>query len=120
MKKLNIALLGMGRIGKIHFRNIQQYFPNAQVVAVADPQFEATTFKEQYGDKIDTGYFEDQYGLFAIYKTGRYAVKEGFTDYDMSYQEFKRVFGSALVFAIALFPAVALYCKFIVMLGGFR
>ena len=50
MKKLNIALLGMGRIGKIHFRNIQQYFPNAQVVAVADPQFEATTFKEQYGD----------------------------------------------------------------------
>ena len=39
---------------------------------------------------------------------------------DMTYQEFKRVFGSALVFAIALFPAAALYCKFIVMLGGFR
>ncbi|MBO9661139.1 MAG: inositol 2-dehydrogenase [Chitinophagaceae bacterium] len=37
MKKINIALLGLGRIGKIHFRNIEQYFPVATVTAVADP-----------------------------------------------------------------------------------
>ena len=36
-KKLNIALLGFGRIGKIHFTNIEQYFPAATVTAVADP-----------------------------------------------------------------------------------
>lgn len=37
MKKINIALLGMGRIGKIHFMNIKQYFPSATITAVADP-----------------------------------------------------------------------------------
>jgi myo-inositol 2-dehydrogenase/D-chiro-inositol 1-dehydrogenase len=37
MKRLNIALLGLGRIGKIHFQNIEQYFPMATVTAVADP-----------------------------------------------------------------------------------
>ena len=26
MKQVNIALLGMGRIGKIHFKNIEQHF----------------------------------------------------------------------------------------------
>ncbi|MEJ7914439.1 MAG: inositol 2-dehydrogenase [Chitinophagaceae bacterium] len=38
MKQLNIALLGMGRIGKIHFRNINQYFPEVKILAVADLQ----------------------------------------------------------------------------------
>ena len=45
MKKVNIALLGMGRIGKIHFRNIGQHFSNASIVAVADPQYDEQTFK---------------------------------------------------------------------------
>lgn len=35
--KLHIALLGLGRIGKIHFMNIEQHFPMATVTAVADP-----------------------------------------------------------------------------------
>lgn len=43
---------------------------------------------KEYGAKIDTGYFDDPHGLFAIYKTGRFAVKEGFTDYEMTYEEF--------------------------------
>ncbi|MDP4129645.1 MAG: inositol 2-dehydrogenase [Bacteroidota bacterium] len=37
MKQVNIALFGMGRIGKIHFRNIEQHVPDARIVAVADP-----------------------------------------------------------------------------------
>lgn len=48
MKKINIALLGMGRIGKIHFNDIQQYFPNAMVSAVADPFFDDEAFIKQY------------------------------------------------------------------------
>src|SRR5690606_33227271 len=45
-------------------------------------------FIDAYGDKIKTGYFEDPHGLFAIYKTGRYAVKGGFNQMDMTYEEF--------------------------------
>lgn len=45
-------------------------------------------FKYVYGDKIKTGYFDDPHGLFAIYKTGRYQVKEWFSDMDMTYEEF--------------------------------
>jgi len=45
-------------------------------------------FIDEYSDKIKTGYFDDPHGLFAIYKTGRYAVKEGFSDMDMTYEEF--------------------------------
>ncbi len=45
-------------------------------------------FIDAYGDKIKTGYFDDPHGLFAIYKTGRYAVKGGFNQMDMTYEEF--------------------------------
>ncbi len=31
MKQVNIALLGMGRIGKIHFKNIEQHFPGVNI-----------------------------------------------------------------------------------------
>ncbi|MBE7169354.1 MAG: inositol 2-dehydrogenase [Williamsia sp.] len=49
MEHVNIALLGMGRIGKIHFKNITQRFPRASVVAVADPQLDEAQFASQYG-----------------------------------------------------------------------
>ena len=45
-------------------------------------------FINVYGDKINTGYFDDPHGLFAIYKTGRYQVKEEFSDMNMTYEEF--------------------------------
>jgi myo-inositol 2-dehydrogenase/D-chiro-inositol 1-dehydrogenase len=54
MKQVNIALLGMGRIGKIHFRNINQYFSNASIVAVADPQYDEQAFKKEHGDVFFT------------------------------------------------------------------
>lgn len=50
MKQVKIALLGVGRIGRIHFRNISQRFPGASIVAVADPQYEEQAFKKEFGD----------------------------------------------------------------------
>lgn len=50
MKEVKIALLGIGRIGRIHFRNINQYFPNASIVAVADPLYSKEEFKELFGN----------------------------------------------------------------------
>ena len=47
MKEVRIALLGMGRIGKIHFRNISQRLPNAAIVAVADLQYDEQAFKKE-------------------------------------------------------------------------
>lgn len=49
MKQVNIALLGMGRIGKIHFKNIEQHFPGAKIAAVADPVYD-TSLKEKYSN----------------------------------------------------------------------
>jgi myo-inositol 2-dehydrogenase/D-chiro-inositol 1-dehydrogenase len=54
MKQVKIALLGIGRIGKIHLRNISQHFSNASVVAVSDPQYDQLTFKKEYGDVFFT------------------------------------------------------------------
>ena len=46
MKQINIALLGMGRIGKIHFKNIEQHFPGVNIIAVADPLYDASLAKK--------------------------------------------------------------------------
>lgn len=50
MEQVNIALLGMGRIGKIHFKDIEQHFSNAKILAVADPLYDESFFKKEYGD----------------------------------------------------------------------
>ncbi len=54
MKQVRIALLGMGRIGKIHFRNISQHFPGAAIAAVADPQYDAQAFTKEFGNVFFT------------------------------------------------------------------
>ena len=59
MKELRIALLGMGRIGKIHFRNISQYMPNAAIVAVADPQYNEQAFRKEFGNVFFSQQAED-------------------------------------------------------------
>ncbi len=48
MKKVNLAILGIGRIGKIHLNNILRHFPEAQVVAVADTNYPADQFKKEF------------------------------------------------------------------------
>ena len=47
MKQVKIALVGMGRIGKIHFKNIQHQLAGAEIVAVADLRYD-TALKEIY------------------------------------------------------------------------
>ena len=37
MKKINVGIIGMGRIGKVHTSNIIRYIPNMFVKAVTDP-----------------------------------------------------------------------------------
>ena len=36
MKKVNVAVIGTGRIGRIHARNIKFQIPGAKLLAVAD------------------------------------------------------------------------------------
>lgn len=51
-KHIRIGLLGFGRIGKIHFKNLQHYFGNVQVLAVADPAQCKKEFETQFGNHI--------------------------------------------------------------------
>lgn len=37
MKKVTVGIIGLGRIGKIHFENLKRNIPDATVVAVSDP-----------------------------------------------------------------------------------
>ena len=46
MESLKIGIAGVGRIGKIHLENIQQYFLNAEIKLVVDPSPEAKSFVE--------------------------------------------------------------------------
>ncbi|MBZ5858041.1 inositol 2-dehydrogenase [Flavihumibacter profundi] len=50
MKKVNIAILGIGRIGKIHLKNMLRHFSGVNVVAVADVNFPADEFKKEFRD----------------------------------------------------------------------
>lgn len=50
MKKVKIALLGIGRIGKVHFSNINQHFSNAEIIAVSDPFYNDVIFKKEHGN----------------------------------------------------------------------
>jgi myo-inositol 2-dehydrogenase/D-chiro-inositol 1-dehydrogenase len=63
MKHVRIALLGIGRIGKIHFRNINQFFPNADIVAVADPLYDEQTFRKEFGEVFFTRNAEEAIAL---------------------------------------------------------
>jgi myo-inositol 2-dehydrogenase / D-chiro-inositol 1-dehydrogenase len=48
VETIGIGLLGFGRIGKIHFKNIMNYFGNARMVAVADPLYDSNHFAGNY------------------------------------------------------------------------
>ena len=49
MKKVNIAIFGVGRIGKIHLNNLLR-FPGVSVVAVADTHYPEEEFKKEFKD----------------------------------------------------------------------
>lgn len=66
-----------------------QEVPRKQTQWTGDVWRVATGFKSAYPD-IKAEYIPEQYGLFAIYKTGNKKLKEGFTDYDMEFEEFEK------------------------------
>ncbi len=46
--KINIAVIGLGRMGKIHLKNLLQAIPHANVVLVTDPVYSEENFKNEY------------------------------------------------------------------------
>lgn len=50
MKKINIGIIGIGRIGKIHLKNMLMHFPEVNVVGVADIQYAEAGFKQLFPD----------------------------------------------------------------------
>ena len=53
MKKLNIGIVGAGRIGKVHAASITYNIPQAQVVRVTDVYYPAAkALAETYGVMI--------------------------------------------------------------------
>lgn len=48
MNKVNIGILGLGRIGKIHLQNIATKIDNAEVVAAMNPSLEGQSFADKY------------------------------------------------------------------------
>jgi myo-inositol 2-dehydrogenase/D-chiro-inositol 1-dehydrogenase len=50
MKQINLAILGVGRIGKIHLQNMLRHFAGVRVVAVGDTQLSAENFSSNFRD----------------------------------------------------------------------
>ncbi|XOV91655.1 MAG: inositol 2-dehydrogenase [Bacteroidota bacterium] len=55
MKKLKIGILGMGRIGQVHLKNIQNRIENAEVVAVMNPSERGQSFAKNRNVKAVSG-----------------------------------------------------------------
>lgn len=47
-QKINVALIGLGRMGQIHFRHLRQSIPGVSVVAVADVLYSKEAFNKEY------------------------------------------------------------------------
>lgn len=47
-KKINIALIGLGRMGKIHFNHLLQSISGVSVVAVSDALYQNADFEKEY------------------------------------------------------------------------
>lgn len=48
MKKINVAVAGLGRIGKIHLKNLCRNFPEIEVIAVMDVMAESKAIAEEF------------------------------------------------------------------------
>ena len=65
MKKVNIAIFGVGRIGKIHLKNLLR-FPGVNVVAVADTHYPADEFKKEFKEVFFSSNPEEVLALPAV------------------------------------------------------
>lgn len=48
MKKINVAVAGLGRIGKIHLKNLCRNFPEIEVIAVMDVMAESKAIADEF------------------------------------------------------------------------
>ncbi len=58
MQKRKVALAGLGRIGKIHLKNLAQNFPGVEVVAVMDVFDESKAIADEYNIPVFVKDFE--------------------------------------------------------------
>ena len=69
MNKIKIAVAGLGRIGKIHLKNLCRNFPELEVVAVMDVMEESKAIADEFNIPIFVKTFDELlavYGLDAV------------------------------------------------------
>jgi len=59
MKKINVAVAGLGRIGKIHLKNLCRNFPEITVVAVMDVFDESKTIADEFNIPVFVKDFDE-------------------------------------------------------------
>lgn len=59
MKKIKVALAGLGRIGKIHLKNLSRNFPEIEVVAVMDVFDESKAIADEFNVPVFVNNFDD-------------------------------------------------------------
>jgi myo-inositol 2-dehydrogenase / D-chiro-inositol 1-dehydrogenase len=59
MKKINVAVAGLGRIGKIHLKNLCRNFPEIKVVAVMDVFDESQTIADEFNVPVFVKDFDE-------------------------------------------------------------
>jgi myo-inositol 2-dehydrogenase/D-chiro-inositol 1-dehydrogenase len=58
MRKVNIGVIGAGRIGQIHARNLKFQIPGARIIAIADVIIEAA---QKLSDELEIPVYEEDY-----------------------------------------------------------
>ncbi len=59
MKKLNVAVAGLGRIGKIHLKNLSRNFSEIEVIAVMDVFEESKTIAREFNVPVFANSFDE-------------------------------------------------------------
>lgn len=61
-KTINIALIGLGRMGKIHFNHLQNFIPGVSIAAVSDALYPEENFRNEFGSFLFSSNPEDVLG----------------------------------------------------------
>lgn len=66
MKKINVAVAGLGRIGKIHLKNLCRNFPEIKVLAVMDVFDESKTIADEFNVPVFVKDFDKLLAVEAV------------------------------------------------------
>jgi myo-inositol 2-dehydrogenase / D-chiro-inositol 1-dehydrogenase len=66
MEKIKVAVAGLGRIGKIHLKNLVRNFPEIEVVAVMDVFDESKTVADEYNIPVFVKTFDELLAVSGI------------------------------------------------------